>query len=94
MQKTNIPYKHQPAPDPSNQESGSQTTNDLLSGLLAACHMQITTNTNVFFANILYHTLSSFGAWKQIEKCFGGLQFKSKLINFSSERQLSALPQG
>lgn len=76
MPKTNIPYKHQSAPDPSNQESGSQTTSDLLSGWLTAHQMQITTNTSVFFANILSYTRSYSGTWKQIEKCFGGLHFE------------------
>lgn len=60
MPETNIPYKHQLASDPSNQESGGQTTSDLLSGWLTAGQKKITTNTNVFFANILSYTLQLF----------------------------------
>lgn len=40
--ETNIPYKHQSASGPSNQESGGQTSSDLLSGWLTAGQMKIT----------------------------------------------------
>lgn len=64
------------APNSSNQEICGQTTSDLLSGWLTAHQMQVTTNARVFFVNILSYTYSYSRAWKQIEKCSGGLRFE------------------
>lgn len=76
MPKTNIPHKHQRAPNSSNQEIYGQTTSDLLSGWLTADQMTATTIVSLFFANISSYTYSYSGAWKQIEKCSGSLRLE------------------
>lgn len=94
MPKANIPQKHQTAPNSSNQEIGGQTTSDLLSGWLTARQMPVTVNVSVLFADIPSYTCSYSGAWKQTEKCSGGLRLERRHVNSSSEREPFASPKG
>lgn len=94
MPKTNIPHKHQTAPNSSNQEICGQTTRDLLSGCLTAHQMPATINVSVFFADIPSYSSSYSGAWRQIEKCSGGLRLERWHVNSSSEREPLASPKG
>lgn len=72
MPKTNTSHNHQTALNPSSQEPSGHPTSDMLSGWLTTDQIYV----NVVYNCMMYVPVSNSRAWKQVEKCSGGISFE------------------
>lgn len=79
MPRANESHKSQTTLNPSSKEPHSQTASNILSGWLTKHHVHNHKHKNLIVLspvlnNIFY--LSYSRAWRQIEKCYGGISFE------------------